>query len=255
MPLPVTRSGNPSLNERVFASQPRVGFGAERMTLQGSINKAFLLLVVLLAGAFWPWSQYLSTGDASVVQTSLLVGGLGGFVLALIISFKANLAPYLAVPYAALEGLALGAISALFERRYPGIAIQAVGVTFAVFAVMLVAYKLNIIRATQQFRAIIVGATLGVAVLYLASMLLSLFHVDGVTTMLNSSSPLGIGISVIIAGIAAFNLILDFDFIETGAAQGAPRYMEWYGAFGLMVTLVWLYMEILRLLAKTRRND
>ena len=111
MPLPVTRSGNPSLNSRVFDSQPRVGFGAERMTLQGSINKAFLLLVVLLAGAFWPWSQYLTTGDASVVQTSLLVGGLGGFVLALIISFKANLAPYLAVPYAALEGLALGAIS------------------------------------------------------------------------------------------------------------------------------------------------
>ena len=133
--------------------------------------------------------------------------------------------------------------------------IQAVGVTFAVFAVMLVLYRLNIIRATQQFRAIVVGATLGVAVLYLASMLLSLFHVDGVSTMLNSSSPLSIGISVIIAGIAAFNLILDFDFIETGAAQGAPRYMEWYGAFGLMVTLVWLYMEILRLLAKTRRND
>src|ERR1700743_3137745 len=163
MPLPVTRSGNPSLNERVFASQPRVGFGAERMTLQGSINKAFLLLVVLLAGAFWPWSQYLSTGDASVVQTSLLVGGLGGLVLAMSISFKADLAPCLAVPYAALEGLALGAISALFERRYPGIAIQAVGVTFAVFAVMLVAYKLNIIRATQQFRAIIVGATGAIA--------------------------------------------------------------------------------------------
>jgi uncharacterized YccA/Bax inhibitor family protein len=254
MPLPVTRSGNPSLNERVFASQPRVGFGAERMTLQGSVNKAFLLLVVLLAGAFWPWSQYLTTGDLATVQTSMVVGGLGGFILALIISFKADLAPYLAVPYAALEGLVLGGLSAIFERRYPGIAIQAVGVTFAVFAVMLVAYKANIIRATQQFRAIVIGATMGVALLYLVSMVLSLFHVDGVTSLLNSSSPLGIGISVIIAGIAAFNLILDFDFIEAGAAQGAPRYMEWYGAFGLTVTMVWLYLEILRLLAKTRRD-
>jgi uncharacterized YccA/Bax inhibitor family protein len=254
MPLPVTRSGNPTLSERVFASQPRVGFGAERMTLQGSVNKAFLLLVVLLAGAFWPWSQYLATGDIAAAQTSLLVGTFGGFILALIISFKANLAPYLAVPYAALEGLALGAISAIFERRYPGIAIQAVGVTFAVFAVMLVAYRLNIIRATERFRAMVVGATLGVAVLYFAAWILQLFHVPFVMSLLNSSSSLGIIVSLVIAGIAAFNLILDFDFIEAGASQGAPRYMEWYGAFSLMVTLVWLYLEILRLLAKTRRE-
>src|SRR6185437_13887791 len=113
MPLPVTRSGNPSLNERVFANQPRPAFGAERMTLQGSINKAFLLLVVLLAGAFWPWSQYLTTGDVATVSTSLMVGAFGGFILAIIISFKANLAPYLSVPYAALEGLAIGGISAI----------------------------------------------------------------------------------------------------------------------------------------------
>ena len=158
MPLPVPRSGNPSLNDRVFGSQPRPAFGEERMTLQGTVNKSFLLLVVLLAGAFWPWSQYLSTGDASVVQAPLLVGAIGGFILALIISFKANLAPVLSIPYAALEGLVLGSISAIFERRYPGIAIQAVGLTFAVFAVMLVAYKLGIIRATERFRAVVIGA-------------------------------------------------------------------------------------------------
>jgi len=252
MPLPVPRSGNPSLNDRVFGSQPRPAYGEERMTLQGSINKSFLLLVVLLAGAFWPWSQYLSTGDASVVGTPLLVGALGGFVLAMIISFKANLAPVLSVPYAALEGLALGSISALLERRYPGIAIQAVGLTFAVFAVMLVAYKLNIIRATERFRSIVIGATGAIALVYIVSMVLGLFHVA--VPLLNSSSPLGVIVSLVIVGVAALNLILDFDFIESGAAQGAPRYMEWYAAFGLLVTMVWLYLEILRLLSKMRRD-
>ncbi|HEX4674749.1 MAG TPA: Bax inhibitor-1/YccA family protein [Steroidobacteraceae bacterium] len=252
MPLPVPRSGNPSLNDRVFGSQPRPAYGEERMTLQGSINKSFLLLVVLLAGAFWPWSQYLTTGDASVVGTPLLVGALGGFILAMIISFKANLAPVLSVPYAALEGLALGSISALLERRYPGIAIQAVGLTFAVFAVMLVAYKLNIIRATERFRSIVIGATGAIALVYIVSMVLGFFHVA--VPLLNSSSPLGIVVSLVIVGVAALNLILDFDFIESGAAQGAPRYMEWYAAFGLLVTMVWLYLEILRLLSKMRRD-
>jgi uncharacterized YccA/Bax inhibitor family protein len=250
MPLPVPRSGNPSLNDRVFGSQPRPAYGEERMTLQGSINKSFLLLVVLLAGAFWPWSQYLSTGDASVVGTPLLVGALGGFVLAMIISFKANLAPVLSIPYAALEGLALGSISALLERKYPGIAIQAVGLTFAVFAVMLLAYKLNIIRATERFRSVVIGATGAIALVYIVSMVLGFFHVA--VPLLNSSSPLGIVVSLVIVGVAALNLILDFDFIESGAAQGAPRYMEWYAAFGLLVTMVWLYLEILRLLSKMR---
>jgi uncharacterized YccA/Bax inhibitor family protein len=252
MPLPVTRSGNPSLTERVFASQPRPAFGAERMTLQGSINKAFLLLVVLLAGAFWPWSQYLGNGDVSVVSTSLMVGAFGGLIVGMIISFKAELAPYLAVPYAALEGLAIGGISALLEAKYPGIAIQAVGLTFAVLAVMLVAYKLGLIRATERFRAIVIGATGAIALVYVVSMVLGLFHVS--VPLLNSSSPLGIILSLVIVGVAALNLILDFDFIESGAARGAPRYMEWYAAFGLLVTMVWLYMEILRLLSKTRRD-
>jgi uncharacterized YccA/Bax inhibitor family protein len=249
MPLPV-RSGNPGLNDKTFASQPRAAFGSERMTLQGSINKSFLLLVVLMAGAFWPWSQYLATGDASVVSTSVLVGALGGLVLALIISFKATLAPVLAVPYAALEGLAIGGISALLERKYPGIAIQAVGLTFGVLAVMLVAYKMNLIRATERFRAVVIGATGAIALLYVVSMALGFFHVN--VPVLNDASPLGIIVSLVIVGVAALNLILDFDLIESGAAQGAPKYMEWYAAFGLLVTLVWLYMEILRLLSKVR---
>jgi len=181
-----------------------------------------------------------------------MVGAFGGLIVGMIISFKANLAPYLSVPYAALEGLAIGGISAVLERRYPGIAIQAVGLTFAVLAVMLVAYKLGIIRATERFRAIVIGATGAIALVYLVSIVLGLFHVS--VPLLNSSSPLGIIVSLVIVGVAALNLILDFDFIESGASQGAPRYMEWYAAFGLLVTMVWLYMEILRLLSKTRRD-
>lgn len=252
MPLPVSRSGNPGLNDKTFSGLPRPLAADQRMTLQGAINKSFLLLVVLLVGAFWPWSQYLSTGDASVAGTSILVGVFGGFVLGLIISFKATTAPYLALPYAALEGLAMGGISALLERRYPGIAIQAVGLTFGVLAVLLAAYSMRLIRVTQQFRAIIIGATGAIALVYLVTMVLGFFHVN--VPVLNDSTPLGIIISLVICGVAAMNLLLDFDLIESGVAQGAPRYMEWYSAFGLLVTLVWLYMEILRLLAKTRRQ-
>ncbi len=246
------RSGNPGLNDKTFASQPLVGLGGERMTVQGAVNKSFLLLVVLLAGAFWPWSQYLSTGDASVVGGPLMIGLIGGLILALIMSFKPHTASYLAIPYAGLEGVAMGAISAMLERRYPGIAIQAVALTFAVFAAMLVAYKTHLIRATERFRAVVVGATGAIALVYLATFVLSFFHVS--VPVLNSGSPLSIGISLVIIGVAALNLILDFDIIETGAARGAPKYMEWFSAFGLLVTLVWLYMEILRLLANTRRN-
>ena len=251
MPLPV-RSGNPSLNEKTFAGQPRPAVAGERMTLQGTVNKSFLMLIVLLAAALWPWSQYLSGGDPAVVSTSIMVGAIGGLVLALIISFKAHMAPYLALPYAALEGLAIGGISAMLERRYPGIAIQAVGLTFGVLAVLLFAYKAKLIRVTDRFRAIVIGATGAIALVYLITMVLGFFHVA--VPVLNSSSPLGIIISLVICGVAALNLVLDFDLIESGVTQGAPRYMEWYGAFGLMVTLVWLYLEILRLLANTRRQ-
>jgi uncharacterized YccA/Bax inhibitor family protein len=246
------RSGNPGLNDKTFANQPLVGVGGERMTVQGAVNKSFLLLVVLLAGAFWPWSQYLSTGDATIVMPALLIGILGGFVCALIMSFKPATAPYLAIPYAALEGLAMGALSATFERRYPGIAIEAVGATFAVFAAMLLAYKTGLIRATERFKAVVVGATMAICLFYVGTMVLGFFHVN--TGGLFNGSALGVGISLAIICVAALNLILDFDIMESGAARGAPKYMEWFSAFGLLVTLVWLYVEILRLLANTRRS-
>jgi uncharacterized YccA/Bax inhibitor family protein len=252
MALQAPRSGNPGLNEKTFSGLPRPMAADQRMTLQGTINKSFLLLVVLLLGAFWPWSQYLATGDIATVSTTMMGGVIGGLILAVVISFKPTMATYLAIPYAALEGLALGGFSAVLERKYPGIAIQAVGLTFGVLAVLLVAYSMRLIRATQQFRSIVIGATGAIALLYLVTMVLGLFHVN--VPVLNSSSPLGIIVSLVICGVAALNLILDFDLIETGVAQGAPRYMEWYSAFGLLVTLVWLYLEILRLLSKTRRD-
>ncbi len=246
----IVRSGNPGLNDRTFSGLPRPALASERMTLQGTVNKSFMMLVVLMVSALWPWSQYLASGDPAAVGLPMIVGSIGGLVLALIISFKATLAPYLALPYAALEGLAIGGISALLERRYPGIAIQAVGLTFAVLAALLLAYKARLIQATARFRAIVIGATGAIALLYLVTMVLGFFHVA--VPFMNDASPLSIGISLVIVGIASLNLVLDFDMIESGVAQGAPRYMEWYGAFGLLVTLVWMYMEILRLLSKLR---
>jgi uncharacterized YccA/Bax inhibitor family protein len=250
MPLPVRRTGNPGLNEKTFERLPRLGIGVEGMTLKGTIDKSFLLLIVLMLAALWPWSQYVAGGDLQAVSSAMLLGLIGGFILALIISFKAHLAPYLAVPYAALEGLAVGGISAILEERYPGIAIQAVGLTFGVLAVLLFAYRMRWVRVTAQFRAMVLAATGGIALLYVATMILGFFHVS--VPVLYAATPLGIGISLVIVGIAALNLVLDFDLIERGVAGGAPKYMEWYSAFGLMVTLVWLYLEILRLLSKVR---
>ena len=249
LPLQTRRTGNPAFN--AFARTSRVGFGVEGMTLDGTVNKSFLLLVVLMACALWPWSQALA-GNLQAVGGEMMLGLIGGFILALIISFKPTTAPYLALPYAALEGVVLGGISAEFNLRYPGIAIEAVAATFAVAVVMLVLYRTRVIRVTARFRAMVMGATLGIALLYVASMILGFFHVA--VPFINSASPLGIGFSVLVVGIAAFNLALDFDMIERGAAGGAPKYMEWYGAFALLVTLVWMYLEMLRLLSKIQRQ-
>src|SRR5215469_2900356 len=251
MPLPV-RTGNPMLNERTFGSLPRVGIGAEGMTLKGTVDKSFLLLVVLMVAALWPWSQ-LGSGDVQAVSGDTLIGAFGGFIVAMIIRFKPTAAPYLSIPYAALEGLALGGISAIFEQRYHGIAIQAVGLTFGVLAALLIAYRTRLIRVTEQFRAMVVAATFGILLFYVATLLLGFFHVSSLQA-LYAPTPLGIGISLVIVGIAALNVVLAFDLIDRGVAGGAPRYMEWYCAFSLMVTLVWLYMEILRLLSLTRQR-
>jgi len=183
----------------------------------------------------------------------LLVGGIGGFIFALITMFKKTWAPVTAPIYALLEGLVLGGISAMFEMRYHGIAIQAVSLTFGTMFALLLAYRSGLIPVTQNFKLGIIAATGGIAIFYLAQIVLGLFGIH--FTTINGSGPIGIAFSVFVVIVAALNLVLDFDFIESAAAAGAPKYMEWYGAFGLMVTLIWLYLEILRLLSKLRSRD
>src|SRR4051812_46039189 len=250
------RTGNPALNAKSFGGfvGARAGGAAGAMTIQGAVNKTGLLLLLAIGAAFWPWSQLVRTGDASAVMPWLLVGGIGGFVLSLVTIFKRTWAPVTAPLYAIFEGLALGAISGLFELRYPGIAFQAVALTFGTLLALLAAYKTRVIKATENFKLGVVAATGGIALVYFASFLLRMFGVP--VGFMHSSGALGIGISLVVVVVAALNLVLDFDFIEQGAAQGAPKYMEWYAAFGLLVTLVWLYLELLRLLGKLQsRRD
>ena len=243
------RTSNPALNERAFRGQVAVG---EAMTLQGTVNKTGLLLLFVVITAAWTWG--LSHSEQPYAAVPWMVGGLiGGFVVALVTVFKQSWAPITAPIYALLEGLALGGISAMFEKSYPGVAIQAVGLTFGTLFVMLLAYKTGIVRATQGFKIGVIAATGGIAVFYLVEMVLSFFfHIT--VPAINGSGPWGIAFSLFVVIIAALNLVLDFDLIETGVHMGAPKYMEWYGAFGMMVTLIWLYLEILRLLAKARRR-
>ena len=243
------RTSNPALNEKAFKGQ--VAYG-EAMTLQGTVNKTGLLLLFVVAAAAWTWG--LSHSQAPEAAIPWMIGGiLGGFIVALVTIFKPNWAPLTAPLYALLEGLALGGISAMFERTYPGVAMQAVGLTFGTLFIMLLAYKTGMIRATQGFKLGVIAATGGIAILYLLEMVLGgFFHIQ--VPAINGSGVVGIGFSLFVVVIAALNLVLDFDMIETGVRNGAPKFMEWYGAFGLMVTLVWLYLEILRLLGKMRRR-
>jgi uncharacterized YccA/Bax inhibitor family protein len=241
------RSNNPVLKENTFAGRVMTD---EAMTIQGTVNRTGLLLFLVVVSAAWTWG--LSHSETPEAAYPWMMGGaLGGFVVAMITSFKANWSPFLSPIYALLEGLFLGGISAVLDRRYPGIAIEAISLTFGVMFVLLLAYKFGIVRATRGFKLGVVAATGGIALVYLANMVMSFFF-HRPMSFLYSSSPLGIGISLFVVVIAALNLILDFDMIENAARMGAPKYMEWYGAFGLMVTLVWLYLEILRLLSKLR---
>ncbi len=243
------RSTNPVLKERAFAGAIPTG---ETMTIQGTVNKTGLLLLFVVATAAWTWG--LAHSETPNAAVPWMLGGLvGGLVVALVTIFRKEWSPISAPIYALLEGLVLGGISAIFDKSYPGIAMQAISLTFGVMFVMLLAYKMRIVQATRGFKLGVIAATGGIAIVYLISMVMSLFfHTQ--MSFLYAATPLGIGISLFVVIIASLNLIIDFDMIETGARMGAPKYMEWYGAFGLMVTLIWLYMEILRLLSKVRRR-
>ena len=250
------RSGNPVLKDDTFldlGSGTVVRGDAGTMTLNGTVNKTAFLLVLTLAGALFSWSQFsaaMAAGNPGAIMPYVWGGAIGGFIVALVTIFKKAWSPYTAPVYAALEGLFLGAVSAMFELRFPGIVMQAVGLTFGTLAALLMAYRSGLIKATENFKLGVVAATGGIAVVYLISIVMNMFG-SGIP-LIHESGIVGIGFSLFVVVIAAMNLVLDFDFIETGVEQGAPKYMEWYGAFGLMVTLVWLYLEFLRLLAKLR---
>ena len=243
------KTGNPILRTKAF-TQPGV-IGGDRATIAGTIGKSVIMLVLLTLTAGWVWSRFFETGSPEAVMPYVLGGVIGGLVFALATSFKPNWAPITAPLYAICEGFAIGGISALFESRYPGIVIQAVGLTLATAFGMLTLYRTGIIKVTDRFKRMLFAATSGILIFYLVTWVVSLFGVD--TSALFGHSSLSIGISLVIVAIAAFNLVLDFDIIARQSAMGAPRFMEWYGAFALMVTLVWLYLEILRLLGNTRR--
>jgi uncharacterized YccA/Bax inhibitor family protein len=247
-------TSNPAFSQDIFAGYEQV-YGKPKslaMTVQGTVGKTFALLAILSATAIWSWN---AMADGRLAFGAVLASLLGGFVFSMITIFKPVASPWTAPIYAACEGVFLGAISQViqlqYQEKYPqygGIALQAVSLTVGVLFVMLFLYGSRIIRVTDKLRMGIIMATGALCFFYLITALLMFFGVH--MPLVFSSSPLGIGFSLFVVGLAAFNLLLDFDFIEKCADSGAPKYMEWYGAFGLMVTLVWLYLEILRLLRK-----
>lgn len=239
------RTANPALNANTFTGLR--AHDRDTMTINGTVNKTAGLLVILVVAAGYTWHLTVSQQNP---QPWIIGGAIGGLVLALITCFKKTWAPVTAPLYALAEGLFLGALSALFNARYEGIVLSAVGLTFGTLFCLLGAYRTGFIRATENFKLGVFAATGGIALLYLVTFILGFFGIQ--IPYIHGSGTIGVAFSVFVVVVAAMNLVLDFDFIEQGSEQGAPKYMEWYAAFGLMVTLVWLYIEILRLLAKLR---
>ena len=234
---------NPILNDK-FTEQERV-LDSAPMTVDGTIQITAFLGLLVIAGAAFTWTR-MTAGYTDLAMMLTAGGGIVAFILGLIVSLTRN--KYLVPVYAVSEGLFLGGISATFEASYPGIVSQAVAGTFAALFSMLILYRANVIRCTDKFRSVIFISTLSIAGIYLINFIGSFFHMQ--VPLINSSSTLGLAVSAVVCVIAALNLIIDFDFIERGAQNYLPKDFEWFGAFGLMVTLVWLYLEILRLLAK-----
>ena len=253
----LTRSSNPVLKERIFSR----GYtsSSEAMTINGTMNKTGLMLILVIAGAVYTWNKFFNAVATdpqeamAAVAPWLIIGGIGGFITVLVTVFRPQSSGVSAPIYAVFEGLLLGGISAIFESMYTGIVMRAVALTLAVFLVMLFLYRSGIIKVNRKFVLGVFAATGGIALVYLVSFIGSFFGAG--FSFLYGNSNFSIGFSLVVVAIAALNLVLDFAFIENAARSGAPKYMEWYGAFGLMVTLIWLYLEILRLLAKVASRD
>ena len=237
------RSGNPALSQKTFQDLTKTSGGV--MTLDGTVNKTVLSLSLLMVAAYYTFTQQ----NLSLIWP----GFIGGLVVAMVTIFKKEWAPFTVPVYAVLQGLALGGVSAIYAHEYTGIVQQAIFLTFGIFFTLLFAYKTKVIKPTENFKLGVFAATGGIALIYMISIIMGFF--GGEIPMIHDSGPVGIGFSLFVVVIASLNLVMDFDFIEEACENGAPKYMEWYGAFGLLVTLVWLYLEILRLLAKLNGRD
>jgi uncharacterized YccA/Bax inhibitor family protein len=242
------RTSNPIFKSKHFANMSNSASYSEAMTIDGTINKTLFMFFILIAGAGFTWSKFMNSWDTASIMPLLMVGLIGGLITGLVTSFRPQGAKITAPLYAFFEGLLLGGLSAIFETRYPGIVMKAVLLTMGTLGVMLFLYKSGRIRATGKLRMGVMAATGGIAMFYMFSWIMGMFGFQMLG--IHGSGLFGIGFSLVVVGVAALNLILDFDFIKQGSQRGLPAYMEWYGAFGIMVTLIWLYLEILRLLAK-----
>lgn len=244
------RSSNPAFRNGVLGRSGAREAGDGVMTMGGTIGKSFVLVLLTIASALYTWTQVASRpGEVGFLMG---VGFIGGFIVAMITIFRPSASPITAPIYAVLEGMALGGISMLYNAQYKGLPVQAVMLTFAVFLTMLVLYRTGVIKATQRFRSVLLAAGLGLMAFYLIHFVMSFFGTG--LPLINSATPMGIGFSLLACTIAAFFLILDFDLVEEGVAKGAPKHLEWYAGFSLLLTLVWLYLEMLRLLGKLRER-
>lgn len=246
------KSSNPALQEKTFQGTILEGISTgEEMTLKGTMNKFGVLVMLMIGSTLFAWSQFYKGSDPMPL---ILTGAFGGLILAVIMAFKKQWSSFLAPAYAILEGLFVGSISAMYNYTYPGLPVQAVALTLLVTLIMFLIYRYKIIKVTGQFRTIIVVATSAIAVFYLIQLISYGITGSPLAGFTNAATPLGIGFSVLVVALAALNLLLNFDTIEKGVELRASKYMEWYSAFGLLVTIVWLYLEILRLLSKLQRN-
>lgn len=241
------RTSNPIFNDSVY--DRNTVLTEQPMTINGTLNKLFLLFFVFILGAGVTWYKF-SLGHIDFIAMTSMLALVVAIVLGFIIPFFPKTAAYLSPIYALAEGVVLSAISCFFEAQYPGIVIQAVSITFLCLFIMLFAYKSNIIRATDTFRKVLFLSTLSIGIFYLVSIIAMYIFKVNIPYFSLSADPASIILNIVIAVIACLNLILDFDFIERGANRLLPKHFEWYGAFGLIVTLFWLYLEILRLLAR-----
>jgi len=247
------KSSNPALQEKSYQGTILEGISTgQEMTIKGTMNKFGVLVMLMMGSTLFAWSQFYKGSDP---KPMMMIGVFGGLALALIMAFKMKWAAVLAPAYAILEGLFVGSISAMYNYKFPGLPLQAVALTLLVTLIMFLIYRYRIIKVTNKLRTVVVTATAAIAIFYLIQWMTYAFGGQAIaSSFTNSSTPISIGFSILVVGLAAFNLLLNFDTVEKGVELKAPKFMEWYSAFGLLVTVVWLYLELLRLLSKFQRN-